>query len=81
MTFKEDAAMAEIPCENTDREIWREQEGDFYSASIFVTESGGIGINVGGLCIVKSVRDWHNLGALDCGVPTSIAESIGYQPE
>lgn len=73
--------MSETPCENTDKEIWREQEGDFYSASIFVTEGGGIGINVGGLCIVKSVRDWHRLGSDANGIPTSIAASIGWQPE
>ena len=35
------------PCENTDREIWREREGDYYADSIHVTEGGGIGINCG----------------------------------
>lgn len=46
---------------NTDVEIWRETEGDYYSPSIFVTEQGGIGINVGGHCAVKPVCDWHAL--------------------
>ena len=47
-------------CEkNTDREIWRETEGDYYSPSIHVTEAGGIGINVGGYVFVKSVQEWH----------------------
>lgn len=42
---------------NTDREIYRAPNGD----SVHVTESGGIGINVGGLVIVNSPRDWHRL--------------------
>jgi hypothetical protein len=46
---------------NTDREIWREREGDYYADSIHVTAQGGIGINCGGLVIVKSLRDWHRL--------------------
>lgn len=48
-------------CKNTDVEIWREREGDFYSPSIHVTEGGGIGLDVGGHVIVKPIRDWHNL--------------------
>lgn len=50
-------------CENTDRELWREREGDYYADSILVTRFGGIGINCGGLVYVKSVRDWHALAA------------------
>lgn len=46
------------PCENTDREIWRERPGDFYADSIFVTQGNGIGINCGGSVIVRPVRDW-----------------------
>jgi hypothetical protein len=45
--------------ENTDKELWR--EGDYYSPSICVTESGEIGINVAGLVIIKPLRDWHKL--------------------
>lgn len=48
-------------CENTDREIWREREGDYYADSIHVTKSGAIGIDCGGLVFVKSVREWHRL--------------------
>lgn len=48
-------------CMNTDREIWREREGDYYADSIHVTKMGGIGINCGGSVIVKSVRGWHGL--------------------
>lgn len=48
-------------CLNEDRELWRERQGDYYSDSVFVTKSGGIGINVGGLCIVKTPKEWHNL--------------------
>lgn len=44
--------------ENTDREIWREREGDFYADSIHVTAQGGIGINCGGYVIVLPIREW-----------------------
>lgn len=43
---------------NTDRELWREGD-DYYADSIHVTASGGIGINVGGLVIVRPLREWH----------------------
>lgn len=44
--------------ENTDRELWRESD-DYYAPSIHVTVGGGIGINVGGLVIVRPLREWH----------------------
>ncbi len=44
---------------NTDRELWREKEKDFYSSSIHVTKQGEIGINVDGCVIVKPIQDWH----------------------
>lgn len=47
------------PCVNTDRELWRETPGDYYAPRIFVTEGGGIGIDVGGRVHVRPVRDWH----------------------
>lgn len=47
-------------------EIWRKKEGDFYSPSIHVTANGGIGINVGGTVIVRSVEEWHRLAAPRC---------------
>ena len=53
--------MIEAPVKNTDRELWRETEGDYYSNSVHVTESGAIGINVGGLVFVKPLSDWHKL--------------------
>jgi hypothetical protein len=46
---------------NTDRELWREKESDYYAPSIHVTASGGIGINVGGTVIVHTLRTWHLL--------------------
>lgn len=52
-------------CENTDRELWREREGDFYADSIHVTAQGGIGIDCGGYVIVKPVRAWHALAKAD----------------
>lgn len=66
------------PIQNTDREIWRERDGDyrvglglprgdFYRGRIFVTESGGIGIDVGGNVIVKPLKEWHSLAAQSFG--------------
>ena len=47
--------------ENTDRELWRETPGDYYSPSIHVTAQGAIGIDCGGTVYVKPVRVWHEL--------------------
>lgn len=49
----------ETAAKNNDREIWRETPGDYYAPSIHVTETGGIGINVGGTVFVMDVREWH----------------------
>jgi len=46
---------------NTDRELWRERPDDYYAPSLFVTEYGGIGMNVGGCVIVMSIEAWHAL--------------------
>ena len=51
----------ELSCKNTDKNIWRKVEGDYYSPSIHVTENGNIGINVGGHVIVKPIEDWFSL--------------------
>lgn len=48
---------------NTDRELWREREGDYYADSIHVTAGGAIGMNCGGMVIVKPLREWHALCA------------------
>lgn len=45
--------------QNTDRELWREREDDFYANSIHVTEGGGIGMNVGGTVVVMPIAQWH----------------------
>jgi hypothetical protein len=50
---------------NTDRELWREREGDAYAPSIFVTVDGGIGISVGGTTYVMPAQRWHRLAADD----------------
>ncbi len=46
---------------NTDCELWREREDDYCAASLFVTQGGGIGINMGGQVIVMPIREWHAL--------------------
>lgn len=48
-------------CANTDRELWREIPGDYYSPSIHVTAQGAIGINVGGTVYVMKAERWHAL--------------------
>jgi len=54
----------DTPCENTDRELWRERPGDYYADSIHVTEEGAIGINCGGMVYTMSVKAWHKLAAV-----------------
>lgn len=54
--------MNEDCAQNNDIEIYREKTGDYYSPSIHLTESGGIGINVGGYVLVAPVRMWHEAG-------------------
>ena len=46
---------------NTDRDLWREPPGDYYANRIFLTEAGGIGLDVGGHCIVKTIAAWFKL--------------------
>lgn len=53
--------MSDQPVLNTDRELWREIVGDYYSPSIHVTHYGGIGINLGGMVYVKPLSEWHKL--------------------
>jgi hypothetical protein len=46
---------------NTDRELWRGLDND----RVFVTEGGGIGIDVAGTVVVKTPRMWLAIGMLD----------------
>lgn len=51
-------------CENTDRHLWPEVTPfDAPEEKIFVTATGGIGINVGGSVYVKPLREWHKLAS------------------
>jgi len=47
--------------QNTDRELFQEKVGDYYSNSMHVTEAGAIGIKVGGSVIVMPLAKWHSL--------------------
>lgn len=49
---------------NTDKEIWREKNGDYHSDAIHVTEYGGIGIKHNGHVIVATIKNWHEAGEL-----------------
>lgn len=53
----------DTPNQNTDTEIFREVPDDYCSPSMFATKDGKIGIDVGGIVIIKSLRDWHALHA------------------
>jgi hypothetical protein len=66
--------MADEPVENTDRELWREREGDYYANSIHVTAGGGIGIDVGGYVIVMPLDKWHALAIAGEAEPVALVE-------
>ncbi len=51
------------PCLNTDVELWREREGDYFANSVHITEQGALGINVGGSVVVRSLEEWHALAS------------------
>lgn len=55
--------MVEETAMNTDRELWRETEGDYYASSIHVTAGGSICINVGGRMICQTLAKWHAFAA------------------
>jgi hypothetical protein len=65
------------PVQNTDRELWREREGDYYADSIHVTEGGGIGIDCGGYVVVMPLRKWH---ALACPERASSLAPVASDP-
>jgi len=46
---------------NTDKELWREVKGDYFSPSIHIAWGNGVGMNVGGRVIVMPIRKWHKL--------------------
>jgi len=48
-------------CKNTDKNLFEEIDGEYYSPSCFMTEDRTLGINVGGFVIVKTLRDWFEL--------------------
>jgi len=61
-------------CTNTDIEIWRKVEGDYYSPSIHVTEAGRIGIDVGGHVLVAPIENWHDAGSKIFTVNSELSE-------
>jgi hypothetical protein len=56
---------------NTDRELWVEPipPTGTYPARLFLTQTGGIGMNVGGHCVVMPIRAWHALAGPSKGEP------------
>jgi len=49
---------------NTDKELWREKPGDYYSDSIHITEHSEIGISCGGHIVAAPLRNWHKVGEM-----------------
>ncbi len=49
-------------CQNTDKELWRTVEGDYYSKhKLYLTEGGGLTLCEGGTCITLPPEDWFRL--------------------
>jgi hypothetical protein len=52
-------------CKNTDRVLYTEPHKDWkdegYMPKVFVTKEGAIGMNVGGMVIVKPITEWFKL--------------------
>lgn len=67
---------------NTDRELWREREGDYYADSIHVTAQGAIGINCGGYVYTKPMREWFKLaGGPFPAVPAPVTSKYVVDPK
>jgi hypothetical protein len=58
-------------CQNTDRHLWPDVSDYAYADSIHVTKDGAIGIQCGGLVIVKPLREWHALSRQPGGEPVA----------
>lgn len=59
---------------NTDTEIYRDKFGDkdqYYADSLFITQTGALGIQCGGAIRVLPIRDWHKLGMQEFNVTTN----------
>jgi hypothetical protein len=67
--------------QNTDRELWREREGDYYADSIHVTKGGGIGIDCGGSVIVMPLRKWHDMALRAEAAERKLAEAVAAERE
>lgn len=52
------------PVQNTDKEIWRETPGDFYSPSIHVTKENMLRVSCGGISRLFGVSEFELLAGL-----------------
>lgn len=73
--------MENLPCQNTDIQIWHENSEDFYSPTIRVTAGNGISIEVGGLVYTLPVREWHQLAMAKYGKPSPYSDGLTTQPD
>lgn len=73
------------PAKNTDRELYREDTGDpagsYYENSVHVTESGAIGMNVGGTVIVQPIAEWHRQALRATTAPEAKAIDLWHRPQ
>lgn len=52
-------------CQNTDKELWRTVEGDYYSKhKLYLTDRDSLMLCQGGTCITLPPEDWFNLANL-----------------
>lgn len=73
----------ENAAQNTDRHLWPETHAvGTIPATLFVTEDGhGIGINVGGHVVVKTLEAWHELAIEATKVETPLQKAINEAAE
>lgn len=56
------------PCKNTDKLIWEEVEGDYYSDHIYITKDNKVSMETGGKVISLSIKEWHTLFSACAGL-------------
>jgi hypothetical protein len=64
----------EMGCVNTDKELFSEVEGDFYSPRCHMTQDRALGINVGGYVYVQKLSQWVDLIARELPLKERIGE-------
>jgi hypothetical protein len=58
-------------CVNTDVHLWPQTSKDYYAPRVFGVTDDAIGIDVGGMVYVKTMREWHRLAEQDAALTAS----------